>query len=196
MSGFGTDIVALACIVGSAATSGAATLALQNREGPASADCSVEALMVSPNVVVSRAHGSHAVVLSTPRIRVRGARDCRTVVGEEIRIDMERVRRDVERARVQVEAARVRAGEARVRAEEARVRAAEARERVRVIRIREDGVRAVEENVQGQLEAAQEEIRAALEQAEKARAEALARAQEQLEVRLKEVKKGSGGQMD
>jgi molecular chaperone DnaK (HSP70) len=189
MSGFGTDIVALACIVGSAATSGAATLALQNREAPASADCSVEALMVSPNVVVSRAHGSHAVVLSTPRIRVRGARDCRTVVGEEIRIDMERVRRDVERAKAQVE-------EARVRAEGARVRAAEARERVRVIRIREDGAREAEENFRGQLEAAQEEIQAALEQAQKARAEALDRAQEQLEIRLKEVKKGSGGQMD
>jgi len=182
MSGFGTDIVALACIVGSAATSGAATLALQNRDAPASADCRVEALMVSPNVVVSGTHGSRAVVLSAPRIRVQGARDCRTVVGEEVRIDMERMRRDVERARAQVE--------------EARARAEAARERVRVIRIREDGGRAAEENLRGQLEAAQEEIRAALKQAEKARAEALFRAQEQLEVRLEEARKGSGGQMD
>jgi len=182
MSGFGTDIVALACIVGSAATSGAATLAFLDGDNSSPADCAVETMSVSPNLVVSGIGGHHAVVMATPRVRVESAGDCRQVIGERVRVDLERVRRDMDRARIQIEVARA--------------QAEEARDAVRVIRIQGDEARVLREDAMERVKEAQVEVQEALEKAQEARAEALERARQQLEAQLKEVKKGSGGLMN
>jgi hypothetical protein len=183
MSGFGTDIVALACILGSAATSGAVTMAFLEGDPPAQADCAMEALSVSPNVVVSGGHGAHAIVMTTPRIHLQSARDCRLTVGEEVRIDLERARREMERARVRIEVAR--AG------------AEEAREAARMIRIQGSEARLLREEVSRQMKEAQALMEATLESANEARLEALAEALKGTEIQVDVVKKrSSGGQMD
>jgi hypothetical protein len=183
MSGFGTDIVALACILGSAATSGAVTMAFLDGNPPAQADCAVEAFTLSPNVVVSGRHGAHAIVMTTPRLHVQSARDCRLTVGEEVRIDLEKARREMERARVRIEVAR--AG------------AEEAREAARMIRIEGSEARLLREEVSRQMEEAQAQLEATLESANEARLEALAKALKGTEIQVDVVKKGSsGGQMD
>jgi len=182
MSGFGTDIVALACILGSAATSGAVTLAFLDGDHPAPPNCAVEAFSVSPNVVVAEGSGAHAIVMATPRVHMRSAHDCRFAVGEEIRVDLENVRREMERARVRIDLAR--AG------------AEEARDAARIIRIRGGEARLLREEVSRQMEEAQAEIEAALEKANEARMEALSEALGETEVRVEVVKRGSGGEMD
>jgi hypothetical protein len=182
MSGFGTDIVALACILGSAATSGAVTMAFLDGHPPAHADCAVEAFSVSPNVVVSGGDGVHAIVMATPRVHMRSAHDCRFAVGEEIRVDLEKVRREMDRARIRVEVAR--AG------------AEEAREAARIVRIRGNEARLLREEVSKEMEEARAQMEAALESANEARLEALAEALRGTEVRVDVVKKGSGGGME
>ena len=77
MSGFGTDILALACIAGSAATSGAVTLAFLDGPDPVQGNCAVEEFTVAPNVVVSGRGSTRAIVLATPRVHVHASHDCR-----------------------------------------------------------------------------------------------------------------------
>jgi hypothetical protein len=182
MSGFGTDVVALACILGSAATSGAVTWACLDGDGPAKADCAIEAFSVSPNVVVSHGGRGHAIVMTTPRVHLAQAEDCRVRVGEEIRVDMENVRREMERARIRIEAARAGAEEARSAA--------------RIIRIQGDEARLLREEVSREMEEAQARMEAVLEEANEARMEAVAEALKEAELRVRVIKKGSGGQMD
>jgi hypothetical protein len=182
MSGFGTDIVALACILGSAATSGAVTRAFLDGNPPAQADCAVEAFTVSPNVVVSGGNGAHAIVMTTPRLHMQSVRDCRLSVGEEVRIDLEKARREMEKARVRIEVAR--AG------------AEEARESARRIRIQGSEARLLREEVSRQMEEARAQMEATLESANEARLEALAKALKGTEIQVEVVKNGSGGQMD
>lgn len=182
MSGFGTDIVALACIVGSAATSGAATFAFLDRGDPVQADCAVEALSVNPNLVVSRIDGAHAIVITGPRMHGHTAHGCQAVVAKEVRVNLEMMRREMEHTRMQLEVVRGQAEEARAAAGMVRLRGREAR------LLREEALKQAQE--------AQLEMQEALEKAKEARMEGLAKALEGTEVRVEVVKKGSGGQMD
>jgi len=168
MSGFGTDILALACIAGSAATSGALTLAFMDGPGSAQADCAVEAFSVAPNVVVSGRDGARAVVLATPRVHVHASHDCRRVVSERVRIRMEGMQREMEEARIRVEAARARAEQSRARAE--------------IIRLQGDQVRHL-------LEEARERTMEAKGELEDARIQ-------EIQFLLQKAEKGGGGQMD
>ena len=53
MSWFGTDIVALGCILGGAAVSGAATLAIMDGGGESYVRCGVEAMAMAPRIAIS-----------------------------------------------------------------------------------------------------------------------------------------------
>jgi len=67
---FGTDLVALGCILGGAAVGGAATLAMTVGGGHADARCAVEARMaVSPRIAISN-RGRARAILVTPDVRV------------------------------------------------------------------------------------------------------------------------------
>lgn len=75
MRGIGSDLLALACIFGSATASGALTLTLLDRaNGPdAPEECQVQALRsfaVSPRIVVTRGEGRRSVIVSTPRVQL------------------------------------------------------------------------------------------------------------------------------
>ena len=72
---FGTDVVALGCIIGSAAVGGAATLAIMDGDRAVQGGCGVEAMAVSPRIAVSHSRGSHSVVV-TPDVRIHSVRDC------------------------------------------------------------------------------------------------------------------------
>jgi len=161
MSGFGTDILALACIAGSAATSGALTLAFMDGHDPAEQNCAVEAFSVAPNVVVSGRAGARAVVLATPRVHVHASHDCRRVVSEKVRIRMEGMQREMEEARIRIEEARVGAEEARAKGEIMRLQADQVRHLLEEAR-----ERAIE--AKGELEDARlQEIQFLLQKAEK-----------------------------
>jgi hypothetical protein len=168
MSGFGTDILALACIAGSAATSGAVTLALFDGHDPAQANCAVEGFALAPNVVVSGRSGARAIVMTTPRVHVHASHDCKAVVSENVRIRMEHMRHEMEEARVRIEVERVGAEEARVRGEILRLQADQARQLMEEAR-----ERAVE-------------ARGSMEEAHL----------QEIQLLLEKVEKGSGGQMD
>jgi hypothetical protein len=75
MSWFGTDVVALGCILGSAAVSGAVTGALIHGEEQADMGCGIEAMAVSPGIAIS--HGGEArTIVFTPNVRVQPHRGC------------------------------------------------------------------------------------------------------------------------
>jgi ATP-dependent protease ClpP protease subunit len=126
MSGFGTDMVALACILGGAATGGAMTMALQAGGEDVRMDCAVEAMSVGSQIVVTGDHGARAIVMSTP-LEMHQARPCQMAVAGEVRIHMEEVRREMEEARGRVEVVRIHMDEARALAEEARASVDEVR---------------------------------------------------------------------
>jgi hypothetical protein len=184
MTGFGTDVVALACIVGSATASGVVTLAFMDGEGASQPPCPVEAFSVSPNVVLSHGGEAHAIVMTAPRLRIRsaGAQDCSVAVAKKVRVDMEVMRRQME--------------EARARMEEARLEAREVREAAREARIREREIRMSKEEALRRVEEARAEVEEALEGAREAQREALLRAQEEAVRRLEAVKKEKGGTLD
>ena len=66
---FGTDLVALGCILGGAAVGGAATLAMTDGGRHADARCAVEAFAVSPRIAISHGRDARTIVV-TPNIRV------------------------------------------------------------------------------------------------------------------------------
>ena len=175
MSGFGTDIVALACIVGSAATSGAVTLAFLDGGENVKADCAVEAFTVSPNLIVSGRSGARTVVMRTPQLRLHSAHDCGVVVTEGVQIHMQDVRQEVERVRVRVEVARA--------------EAEAAREGVEIFRVQADEARALIEEARAEMEETRGEM-------EEGRAEDLADHLRETELLLEVVKKVSGVQTD
>lgn len=75
MSWFGTDAVALACILGSAAVGGAATLAMADGSAHPDMGCGVEAMAVSPSIAIS--HGGHSrAIIVAPDVRVSSVSDC------------------------------------------------------------------------------------------------------------------------
>jgi ATP-dependent protease ClpP protease subunit len=127
MSGFGTDMVALACILGGAATGGAMTMALQAGGEDVRMDCAVETMSVGSQIVVTGDHGARAIVKSTPQMELHQAHDCQLAVAGEVRIHMEEVRREMEEARGRVEVVRIHMDEARTLAEEARASVDEVR---------------------------------------------------------------------
>jgi hypothetical protein len=168
MSGFLTDILALTCIAGSAATSGAVTLAFLDGQDPVQGNCAVGEFSVAPNVVVSGRAGAHAIVMSTPRVHVHASHDCGAVVSENVRIRMKGIQRDLEEARVRFEVARVGAEEARMQGEMMKMQAEEIRH-------------VMEEARERALEARgnMDEVRL-----------------QEIQLLLEKVEKGSGGQLD
>ena len=88
MSLFGTDMVALGCILGGAAVGGVATLAMTNVGGHADARCAVETMAVSPRIAISHG-GDTGAILVAPKVRVRAVRDCMTEVDGVVEIHME-----------------------------------------------------------------------------------------------------------
>lgn len=131
MSGLGTDVLALACIVGGAAVSGGATLAALRAEPPQR--CETQTIAI-PRVVVGVGEARDVVV--GPRVvRVESAHGCAAVlVGSDVDVRVDEARVRVERARVRVERARERIGRARERAEMARERAEGMRETTEAMR--------------------------------------------------------------
>jgi hypothetical protein len=121
MSGLGTDLLAVACIVGGAAVTGGATLASFGADHQqVDAACAVE-VVESPNVVVALGNGPEHIVVA-PRVRVHAAHGCGHAVSEEVQVRVEAARHEMERARERAERARERVERARERVERARVR--------------------------------------------------------------------------
>jgi hypothetical protein len=120
MSGLGTDVVALACIVGGAVVSGTATLAMRADPHRVDAACAVE-MVESPNVVVALGDSREHIVVA-PRVRLHTSHGCGHAVSEEVQVRVEAARHEMERARERAERTRERVERARERMERARVR--------------------------------------------------------------------------
>lgn len=88
MSWFGTDLVALSCIVGGAAVGGAATLALTQGSHSVDMDCAVEAMAVRPHISISHGGDAHAIVVA-PNVRVHSRGDCGSHTAEIVDIHMD-----------------------------------------------------------------------------------------------------------
>ena len=117
MSMLGTDVMALTCILGGAAVSGGVTLAAmasQHGHGP---PCAVEAVALSPNLVISGGDGVHALVV-TPNVRLRAREGCSSEVMDRVRVRVDtdlrgelaaevqsRIQREMERAQAEMERA-------------------------------------------------------------------------------------------
>lgn len=116
MNGWGTDALAIACIVGGAAVGGGATWAFL--DGSPHVDSCVAYAVTAPNVIV-RGRGSWRVITAAPSARVRGDRLCVAshMGGERVRIRVRRLQASAETVRVRAEVARARAEEARARME-------------------------------------------------------------------------------
>jgi len=112
MTGLGTDLMALACILGGAAVSGATTMAVvEGHRGHAEAACVGRAVNEHPRVVVSMDGGKGTIVVA-PRVWVHPGRDCAAWsihVNRHFRINMDemRARMERERARMREDGSRV-----------------------------------------------------------------------------------------
>ena len=95
MSWFGTDLVALGCIVGSAAIGGAATLALHPGGHQVDTGCSMETTAVSPRIHISHGGNAHAIVVK-PDVRVHAVGDCGAMATGIVDIRMDRHMEDLE----------------------------------------------------------------------------------------------------
>jgi hypothetical protein len=117
MSMMGTDVLAVACIVGGAAVSGGATLAALRRTPPER--CTAEAI-VAPHVMLRMGGYGQDIVVRPRVVAVHGAHGCAAVVVDsDVRVRMDEVRARVEEARARAEEARARAEQARARVEAA-----------------------------------------------------------------------------
>jgi hypothetical protein len=105
VSWLGTDVVAVACILGGAATSGAVTMALANGGHDHARPCIAETVAVAPQVVVSSNGEARAFVVA-PRVHQRAQTRCAKRVRENVRVRIERAHRAQERARERMERAR------------------------------------------------------------------------------------------
>ena len=184
MSWFGTDIIALGCIVGSAAASGGMTLALLGGENHERTECSVATIQthdVGSHVVVSRGDHGHSIVMRAPRVRVHSSHDCGAEVVKDVQIHVEQLRHEVDEARMIIGIRRA--------------EAAEAREMARSIRIQGREVRELREQAREQAREAEIQIREALIQVKEAQA-AGEEGAERVRVILRKGQGGSGGQMD
>lgn len=95
MSWFGTDAVALACILGSAAVGGAATLAMADVSAHPDMSCGVEAIAVSPSISISHGGHSRAIVVA-PDVRVSSVSDCAGVTHGLVEIHMDQHMEDLD----------------------------------------------------------------------------------------------------
>lgn len=95
MSWFGTDLVALSCILGGAALGGAATLTLNQGGHGVEMDCAVEAMAVRPHISISHGGEAHAIVVA-PNVRVHSRTDCGSHTTEVIDIHMDRHMEDLD----------------------------------------------------------------------------------------------------
>ncbi len=75
MTWFGTDVMALGCIAGSALVGGAATAAALHRGHDARVDCALEASALAPRIAIAHGGRAHTVVVA-PTARVRYHRNC------------------------------------------------------------------------------------------------------------------------
>jgi len=107
MSRFGTDFLAVACILGGGAVGGVMTMAFLGRGHDARADCAAGAMTLGSRIVVTSGVGSRAVVLSTPHLEMHSSHDCLAVMPGEMTFHIEEVRRAVEASRVDVDVARL-----------------------------------------------------------------------------------------
>ncbi len=107
MSGFGTDVVALACILCGGAVGGAATLTLMDVQDEVGFGCAVATVEEAPRVVVSLG-GEDGAIVVRPRVRVHTFHDCASVrvheaealLYERLEIEMEE---EMQRVQVQLE---------------------------------------------------------------------------------------------
>lgn len=151
---FGTDVVALGCIVGSAAVGGAATLAIMDGDRAVHRDCGVEAMAVAPRIAVAHGRRSHSIVV-TPDVRIHSVRDCSQGRAEVIEIQVEDQLRELdvqleqmngalelqmEALETQLEAQVEQGLEARLQAEQALRQLENARVKVVVEKARSGGV--------------------------------------------------------
>ena len=122
MSGFGTDVVALTCILCGGAVGGAATFALMDVQDEMDVRCAVATVEASPRVVVAIG-GEEGAIMVRPRVRVHSSHDCASVqiheaviqireavgisehivVGEQIQLSMETMEEEMERVQIQLE---------------------------------------------------------------------------------------------
>jgi hypothetical protein len=146
MTWLGTDLVALGCILGSAAAGGAATFAIMDGADRHAHRCEVEARTVSPRIAISHGGTAHAIVVR-PDVRVRSIQGCVADANEvvEVHMDthleqldaqMEQLDRvlevQLEQMESQIEASVQQEMEAQLQLKEAARRMEEARARVRV----------------------------------------------------------------
>ena len=105
---FGTDVVAVACILGGAAVGGVGTMALLSAQEHAQVEvgvvCAVEAVTAGPQIVVTRRGDANAVIMSTPHIRIHSTshRDCVGSEVSEVTVHLEEALHEVEEARAQI----------------------------------------------------------------------------------------------
>jgi len=105
MNRLGTDVVALAAILGSGALGGAVTLAALDRaEQPAMADCATAPVITASRIVVESGHSGHAIVVA-PRVRVRHAGGCAgmVIVDDMVQEELDFALADLEESRVKLE---------------------------------------------------------------------------------------------
>jgi len=122
MSGFGTDVVALACILCGGAVGGAATFALMDVQDEVGFRCAVATVEEAPRVVLSLG-GEEGAIIVRPRVRVHTSHDCASVriheagvqileqvvisqaveLEEQIHLSMEMVEEEMQRVQVHIE---------------------------------------------------------------------------------------------
>ena len=122
MSGFGTDVVALACILCGGAVGGAATFALMDVRDEVDVRCAIATVEESPRVVVAFG-GDEGAIMVRPRVRVHTSHDCASVqiheagvliheevmlsqaieLEEQIQLSLEMVEEEMERVQVHIE---------------------------------------------------------------------------------------------
>ena len=113
----GQTWLCIAC--GAVVGSGMTLAAWDDADERADAPCAVEAVSVSPRVVI-RMSGQDPVLVA-PSVSVRSDSEC-AVIGETVRVRLDEVQGEMERARERIERARERVERARERVERTRVR--------------------------------------------------------------------------
>ena len=190
----GTDLLAIACIVGGGVVAGGVTLALARGLEAPSLECATTAGVDGEGVV---ALGDEGVAIVRPDRRVRAVRDCMAAQAvehaEPIRIELAATAELRDLAREQAASAR---DEARQEVERAREEVERARREAEDVRQRVDRIRErVRRTRMDRAERAQERQVERLERAHERRAEHLERAHERMrraEIRIRRPEGGQG----
>jgi len=104
MNRLGSDVVALAAILGSGAVGGVVTLAaLERGPQPAVEECFAASAMPAPRIVVESGHGSHSIVVA-PRLHVSATHGCGVVVVDElVQEELDKALAELDESRVKLE---------------------------------------------------------------------------------------------